>query len=147
MVDHHVHFSVWSKMRSRVSLAGVDCLSDALSVLKDAAASRDTSTQPALVGQGLLLGKWPDADVAQMTYTTLEREIGNDYPIIIYMNDLHSFWCNSVAMDWLEIPENAEARKTGLARELECFTAMVVHNKREDNVLETLLTEASIHAA
>lgn len=147
MVDHHVHFSVWAKMRSRVSLSGVDSLEEAVAVLKDAVSRRDSSTQPALVGQGLLLGKWPDADVANMTLDTLDKSLESTFPVIIYMNDLHSFWCNSPAMQWLEIPEEAEGRKTGLFRELECFSAMVTHNKNEESMLEKLLLDASIDAA
>lgn len=147
MVDHHVHFSVWAKMRSRISLAGINSLNDAIKVLREASTQRDPITQPALVGQGLLLGKWSDEDVAGMTFETLDSEIGTAYPIIIYMNDLHSFWCNSAAMDWLNLPATAEGRTTGLFRELECFTAMVVHNKKEESVLETLLIKASNDAA
>lgn len=147
MVDHHVHFSIWAKMRSRVSFSGVNSLEDALKILQRAANRLESHNQPALVGQGLLLGKWPDEDVARMTADTLDRLLQATYPIIVYMNDLHSFWCNSIAMNWLQIPASAEGRATGLFRELECFTAMVVHNRKEESVLEALLTEASIDAA
>ena len=148
MVDHHVHFSMWSKMRSRISFSGVSSLSEALNVLKASAAGRELAIQPALVGQGLMLGSWPDEDVANMTNLTLDHGAPDaQVPIIIYMNDLHSFWANTSAIRWLDVPSSMEGYRTGLFREAECFQMMVVHNEKEAHYLDALLLEASKDAA
>ena len=148
MVDHHVHFSMWSKMRSRISFSGVSSLSEALLLLNTSAAERDPATQPALVGQGLMLGSWPDEDVTKMTSLTLDNGVPDTgIPVIIYMNDLHSFWANSSAIRWLNVPSSMDGYRTGLFREAECFQMMVVHNVKEAHYLDALLFEASKDAA
>lgn len=139
---------MWSKMRSRISFSGVSSLPEALALLKRSAAERDAATQPAVVGQGLMLGSWSDDGVASMTSVTLDRALPDpNVPIIIYMNDLHSFWANTSAIRWLEVPSSMEGYRTGLFREAECFQMMVVHNEKEAHFLDALLLEASEDAA
>lgn len=150
MVDHHVHFSVWARARTRVSLSECNSMSSLVEELKKALKKRErastslSSMKEPLVGKGLFIGKWPEEDVLKMNKSILDKELPLEIPIIIILNDLHSSFCNSSALKLLDyIPE----QHTGLFVEQDAFKAAIKLDSLDAHRMEDIIREACVDAA
>lgn len=144
MVDNHVHFSVWARARTRVSLSECHSISSVIEALRSALSARDTSKQSeVLVGKGLFIGQWPEDDVPHMNKKILDDQLPKDTPIVVILNDLHSSFCNSAALRLLGYPET----HSGLFLEKEAFQAAVKLDAMDAHRMEDIIREACVDAA
>lgn len=144
MVDHHVHFSVWARARTRVSLSECNSMSSVIHELHTALSLREASkSKEPLVGKGLFIGQWPEDDVPKMGKAILDDSLPEDIPIVIILNDLHSSFCNSAALRLLEYPST----HSGLFVEQEAFQAAIKLDAMDAHRMEDIIREACVDAA
>lgn len=144
MVDHHVHFSVWARARTRVSLSDCHSMSSMLGTLRAALEARDSSKiKEPLVGKGLFVGQWPEEDVAKMGKAILDTTFPEDLPVIVILNDLHSNFCNTATLQLLGYPIS----HSGLFLEHEAFNLMVQLDTLDAHRMDSIIEEACIDAA
>lgn len=144
MLDNHVHFSVWARARTRVSLSECNSISSVIHELQNALSYRDASkSNDTLVGKGLFIGQWPEEDVPKMGKQILDEQLPKDIPVVVILNDLHSSFCNSAALKLLEYPES----HSGLFVEQEAFQAAVKLDAMDAHRMEDIIREACIDAA
>lgn len=144
MLDNHVHFGVWARARTRVSLAECNSIASVLHELQTALSQRDASkSNDTLVGNGLFVGQWPEEDVPKMGKELLDKLLPRHIPVVVLLNDLHSSFCNSAALRMLEYPES----HSGLFVEQEAFQAAVKLDAMDAHRMEDIIREACIDAA
>ncbi|KAK9895610.1 amidohydrolase 3, partial [Cystobasidium minutum MCA 4210] len=145
MVDNHVHFSVWARARTRVSLSECNSITSVVQALQEALSQRDASkAKDPLVGKGLFIGQWPEEDVPKMNKRILDENLPSDVPIFVILNDLHSSFCNSAGLKLLDY--DAE-NHTGLFLEQDAFKAAVKLDAMDADRMEDIIREACIDAA
>jgi predicted amidohydrolase YtcJ len=100
LVDRHVHFTLWAKHRSRVSVAGLSSAAAAASVVSIALVELDDAgvgpTVP-LVARGFQDALWPDVPTAAILDDAAARVGQLHRPVVLISHDLHSVWINTAA--------------------------------------------------
>lgn len=145
LVDRHVHFTLWSKHRSRLSIAGLDSAEAVLSAVGEALASMDdrsTASVP-LVARGFQDALWPDMPTASALDDAAERMGQRGRPIVLISHDLHSVWINTAAAV-------RYATKPGLLREDAAFDleiALEAEEAADASAVESAVRDAAIAAA
>lgn len=100
LVDRHVHFTLWAKQRSRVSVAGLRSAAEAAGAVSGAlVALEGTGAGPSvpLVARGFQDALWPDAPTASMLDDAAAGAGQPHRPIVVISHDLHSVWINTAA--------------------------------------------------
>lgn len=97
MVDHHVHFTLWSKHRNRLNLTGSRSAADAADRVRLALAADLPETQTPLVGRGFQDALWGDVPTAELLDEVAARVGQLHRPIVLISHDLHSVWINTAA--------------------------------------------------
>ncbi len=100
LVDRHVHFTLWSKHRNRLSIAGLASADDVVRAIGVALAGMDrdagTMSRP-LVAIGFQDALWPDVPTARALDDEADRVGQRGRTIVLISHDLHSVWINSAA--------------------------------------------------
>ena len=100
LVDRHVHFTLWSKHRNRLSIAGSTSADEVVRAvgraLEGMGHDGGTTSRP-LVARGFQDALWPDVPTAQVLDDEAARVGQRGRAIVLISHDLHSVWINSVA--------------------------------------------------
>ncbi len=100
LVDRHVHFTLWSKHRNRLSIAGLASADEVARAIGHALVGMDydggTMSRP-LVAIGFQDALWPDAPTAHALDQEADRVGQLGRAIVLISHDLHSVWINSAA--------------------------------------------------
>lgn len=96
LVDRHVHFSLWARQRSRLSVAEAASAAEAADIVSRALA---TLPQPpeVFIARGFQDALWPDAPTAGLLDDAAERAGKAGLPIVVISHDLHCVWISSAA--------------------------------------------------
>lgn len=146
LVDRHVHFTLWSKHRNRLSVAGLGSVGEVVRVVGDALAGMDhdggTMSRP-LVARGFQDALWPDAPTAQALDDEAERVGQGGRTIVLISHDLHSVWINAAAAA-------RYGATPGLLREQAAFDveiALEAEEAADTRAVEALVADAVVAAA
>lgn len=121
LVDHHVHFTLWSQHRGRLDVSQATSAAHTAAMVREAlvrdSRDADAATAP-LVGRGFQDALWPDAPTAALLDSAAVAA-GTPYrAIVLISHDLHSVWVNSAAAVRLEVA-------AGLLREDAAFAVEI----------------------
>jgi len=117
LVDRHVHFTLWSKHRNRVSVAGMGSAAEVAHAVRLALVDLEEAHRGAsvpLVARGFQDALWPDIPTAEALDWAAARVGQLHRPIVLISHDLHSVWINSAAAA-------RYGTEPGLLRENEAF--------------------------
>lgn len=145
LVDHHVHFTLWSKHRGRASVVGATSARDAAQKLSPALAALAASgaaPDVPLVGRGFQDALWPDVPTAQLLDDAAAAAGQPSRPIVLLSHDLHSVWINSTAAVRYGAP-------AGLLREAAAFDLEIAVERDEagDPARVEVLVREAVRAA
>jgi len=151
LVDRHVHFTLWSKQRNRLSIAGLASAEEVVRAIGDALSGMDrdgmdhdggTMSRP-LVARGFQDALWPDVPTAQALDDEAAKMGQRGRTIVLISHDLHSVWINSVAAA-------RYGARPGLLREDEAFDleiALEAEEAADTRAVEALVADAVAEAA
>lgn len=146
LVDRHVHFTLWSKHRNRLSVAGLASADEVVRAVSDALAEMDhdggTMSRP-LVATGFQDALWPDAPTAQALDDAAARAGPRGRTIVLISHDLHCVWINSAAAA-------RYGARPGLLRERAAFDleiALEAEEASDARAVEALVADAVAAAA
>lgn len=141
LVDRHVHFTLWSKHRNRMSVAGLDSAAAVVHAVQLALVDADSSGVAAsepLVARGFQDALWPDAPTAEALDEAAASVGQLDRAVVLISHDLHCVWINSAAA------ARYDARP-GLLRENAAFSVEIALEAEEAS--DTFRVEALVAAA
>ncbi len=146
LVDHHVHFTLWSKHRNRLSVAGLASAAEVVRAVSDALAGMDhdggTMSRP-LVARGFQDALWPDVPTALALDDAAVLAGQRGRTIVLISHDLHCVWINSAAAA-------RYGAKPGLLREQAAFDleiALEAEEAADVKAVEALVGDAVAAAA
>ncbi len=146
LVDHHVHFTLWSKHRNRLSIAGLGSAEEVVSAVGHALAGMDQNSGPAstpLVARGFQDALWPDVPTAKALDDEALRVGQGGRTIVLISHDLHSVWVNSAAA-------KRYGTTAGLLREQAAFDleiALEAEEAADAEAVEAHVADAVVAAA
>ncbi len=146
LVDRHVHFTLWSKHRNRLSIASAGSAAAAVLDVGQALAAMDRDTRPdsrPLVARGFQDALWPDIPTAAALDAEAERVGQSGRAIVLISHDLHSVWINSAAA-------KRYGATPGLLREQAAFDveiALEAEEAADTAAVEAHVAEAVLAAA
>lgn len=146
LVDRHVHFTLWSKHRSRLSIAGLASADEAVRTVGQALAHKGRDGGAAsspLVARGFQDALWPDVPTARALDDEAARAGQRDRAIVLISHDLHSVWINSAGAA-------RYGTKPGLLREAAAFDveiALEAEEAADQRAVEALVADAVGSAA
>lgn len=141
LVDRHVHFTLWSKHRNRLSVAGLASADAVVRAVSEALAGMDSeggSMSRPLVARGFQDALWPDAPTAQALDDAVAKVGQRGRAIVLISHDLHCVWINSVAAA-------RYGAKPGILREQDAFNLEIALEAEE--AADTLAVEALVAVA
>jgi len=145
LVDRHVHFTLWSKHRNRLSVAGLGSADEVVCAVGRALAGidHDGETMPRpLVARGFQDALWPDVPTAQALDDEAERVGQRGRTIVLISHDLHTVWINSAAAA-------RYGAKPGLLREDAAFDleiALEAEEAADTRAVDALVADAVVAA-
>ncbi len=146
LVDRHVHFTLWSKHRNRLSVAGLGSAHEVLDAVSDAlggmALDGGTIARP-LVARGFQDALWPDVPTAQALDDVAVKVGQRDRSIVLISHDLHCVWINSAAAA-------RYGARPGLLREQAAFDleiALEAEEAADSLAVEAMVADAAIAAS
>lgn len=146
LVDRHVHFTLWSKHRNRLSVAGLASAGEVVRAVSDAlagtASDAGTMSRP-LVARGFQDALWPDVPTAGALDDAAARLGQGGRAVVLISHDLHCVWINSAAAARYGV-------QPGLLREQDAFNleiALEAEDAADTRAVEALVVEAVAAAA
>lgn len=146
LVDRHVHFTLWSKHRNRLSVAGLASAGEVVRAVSDAlagtASDAGTMSRP-LVARGFQDALWPDVPTAGALDDAAARLGQGGRAVVLISHDLHCVWINSAAAARYGV-------QPGLLREQDAFNleiALEAEEAADTRAVEALVAEAVAAAA
>lgn len=146
LVDRHVHFTLWSKHRSRLSVAGLGSAADVVDAVAKALAAPEGNLVEAaapLVARGFQDALWPDVPTEAALDDACARVGKRDRAVVLISHDLHCVWINSAAAARYGAP-------AGVLRERAAFdleVALEAEEAANPLAVEALVTGAAQAAA
>ena len=146
LVDHHVHFTLWSKHRNRLSIAGLGSATEVVRAVGQALAGMDGASGPTsrpLVARGFQDALWPDVPTAEALDAEAERVGQRGRTIVLISHDLHSVWINGAAA-------TRYGAAPGLLREQAAFDvemALEAEEAADTRAVEAHVADAVVAAA
>ncbi|MET0450876.1 MAG: amidohydrolase family protein [Mycobacterium sp.] len=108
--DKHAHLGQWTAATRRLDFGGTRSPEQVLALVS--ARLRQAPGQP-ILGAGMRAGLWHTAASVRALDV-----VSGDVPVALVNADLHHAWCNTAALDALELP-----RREGVVAEAEWFAA------------------------
>ncbi|PKQ25391.1 MAG: amidohydrolase [Actinobacteria bacterium HGW-Actinobacteria-4] len=132
--DHHVHFSQWAKMRTRLDVTRGESAAQVAQLVAQRMAA-DVDHEATLVGFGFRDALWADLPTAQALDVVAPHRA-----VVLISGDLHSVWVNSAAQTRYGLVHH------GLLREEEAFAVegMLAEDSHD---ARHVLTMAAVHDA
>lgn len=140
LLDRHVHFTLWSKHRARLDLAGTSSAAEAAARVTASLTAKPASF---LVARGFQDALWPEAPTAELLDLAAQTAGEPDAAVVALSHDLHSVWLNTAAA-------TALGTVPGLLREAAAFAAEIAleaMEARDHDAVEALVADAAAAAA
>ena len=141
LVDHHVHFTLWAKHRSRMSVVGTASATEAAEKVRQGLiemVAAGASPASPLVGRGFQDALWADQPTALML-DSVAASVGQlGRAVVLMSHDLHSVWINTAAA-------SRYGAAPGLLRENAAFDVEIALEREE--AANRRRIEALVHEA
>src|SRR5690606_2124387 len=94
--DHHVHFTLWARTRSRLDVSAAASAADACALVAERLLTDAPAAGTTLEGYGFRDALWPDVpSAAALDAATSATQ--HESPVVLVSADLHCVWVNTAA--------------------------------------------------